>query len=209
MSLGPKPSRLLLVAGLLGALAAGCGKPPAKHKPAKVEPALRANVLDGVPSDIQHRLFIDFGGKVHLLGYSVQPDGVVAPGKKFKLTLYWQPIAKLGPGWKLFTHILDTRGRLIGNDDNVGPLRELQGKDQALSPSKWQRGKVYVDEQEIEVPAKVESPSILVTVGIWRGGTRLDVLSGPSDGQNRAIIAHIKTGLVPPKPVPKKSPKKS
>jgi len=211
MSLGPAVSRKLLVAALVGALAAGCGKAQKKYKPEKVAPALQANVLDAVPSDIQHRLFTDFGGKVHLLGYNLEPEGVVAPGKKFKLTMYWQPISRLGPGWKLFTHILDASGRLVANDDNEGPLRTLQNNDQALPPSKWQRGKVYVDEQDIEVPAKVESPEITVTVGIWRGNTRLDVLSGLSDGKHRGIVAHVKTGLVPPKPAPAptKPPKKS
>ncbi len=208
MSLG-SPSRTLLSVCLFGALAAGCGKAPAKHEPPKIDPSLQANVLDAVPTDIQHRLFIDFGGKVHLLGYNIDPAGVVAPGHKFKLTMYWQPVSQLGPGWRLFTHILDTRGRLIGNDDNVGPLRKITDKHQALPPGDWQRGKVYVDEQEIEVPAKTESPEITVAVGIWRGSTRLDVLSGPSDGQNRALVAHVKTGLAPKKPVLKKSPKKS
>jgi hypothetical protein len=209
MSLGPAASRKLLLAGLLGALAAGCGKAPVKQEPEKVDPALQANVLDAVPSDIQHRLFIDFGGKVHLLGYNIEPKGVVAPGHKVKLTMFWQPISRLGPGWKLFTHILDASGRLVANDDNDGPLRTLHDNHQALPPSKWQRGKVYVDEQEIEVPAKIESPEIIVTVGIWRGSTRLDVLSGLSDGKHRGIIAHIKTGLLPPKPASKKPPKKS
>ncbi len=210
MILGRSPSRTLAAGCLLGALVAGCGKAPAQREPPKVDPSLQGNVLGAVPSDIQHRLFVDFGGKVHLLGYNIEPKGVVAPGQKFKLTMFWQPVARLGPGWQLFTHILDARGQTIANDDNEGPLRKLDGKTQALPPSNWQPGKVYVDEQEIEVPDKTNSPEVIVTVGVWRdGGLRLDVLSGQSDGTNRAIIVHVKTGLVPPKPVTKRPAKKS
>ena len=135
MSLGYRRGLcVVLSACLFGTLAAGCGKAPPKQEPAKLSPALQAHVLDAVPSDIQHRMFVDFGGKVHLLGYNIEPEGVVAPGGKVKLTLYWQSIARLGPGWGLFTHVLDARGHRAANIDNVGPLREPSNKVQALPP---------------------------------------------------------------------------
>lgn len=192
------------IAALL-VLAAGCAGKPAPEPP-KVDPSLAANVLDAVPSDIQ-RTYIDFEGKVHLVGYKLEPTGIAQPGSQVKLTLFWQPVQRLGPGWRLFTHVLDDHRRQIANLDNVGPLRKLEGagteEHQVLGPSEWQPGKVYVDEQTFDVPKETRSPEITIAVGIWRGGTRLPVLSGPSDGQNSAVVAHLPTGLQPPPPVAK------
>jgi hypothetical protein len=163
---------------------------------------LDSHVLDAVPADIQNRTFIDFEGKVHIIGTAIEPQGVVRPGETVKLTIYWMPVSKLEPGWRLFTHLTDVRGQRIGreNYDNIGPLRQPSGEDQALPPSRWKLGKVYVDTQELVIPREVWSPTLSITVGIWKGGHRLDVISGPHDRERRAIIATIPTGVVPPKP---------
>jgi hypothetical protein len=160
------------------------------------------HVLDAVPADIQNRAFFDFEGKVHIVGTAIEPQGVVLPGKSVNLTIYWMPVSRLDPGWKLFTHLTDASGRRLGRDnyDNIGPLRQPSGDDQALPPSKWKPGKVYVDTQELVIPPETWTPSVAITVGIWKGAHRLDVISGPHDRERRAIIATIPTGVVAPKP---------
>lgn len=177
----------------------GCNtRPPAED--GKLEPGLEANVFDTVPSDIEHPTFLDYEGKVHLIGYELEPDGPIKPGSKVKLTMYWHSVSRLGPGWKLFTHLIDGTGNQIANLDAEGPLR---GQPQKLPPSAWQPGKVYVDTQEIEIPPKLRLPDVSVAVGIWhqsarrdvQSGARLDVVSGPSDGKGRGIVTHIQTGM--------------
>lgn len=190
------PGRLALAAFLL---AAGCTGKPAPEPP-KVDPALASNVLDSVPSDIEST-YIDFDGKVHLVGYKLEPADVAPPGTTVKFSLFWQPMQQLGQDWRLFTHVLDDRQHQIANIDNVGPLRKLEGEGaaqhQVLGPGAWQPGKVYVDDQTFDVPKDTRSPEVTITVGIWRGDTRLPILSGPSDGQNRAVVAHVSTGVQP------------
>lgn len=209
---------VLLTALVLG----GCARTGQKSEaaePAALDPALEGHVLDSVPSDIENRLFVDFEGKVHLIGYAVEPKTDATPGSRFKLTLYWRSVSPLGPEWSLFTHLLDGSGRKFGNTDNEGPLRRLKpsadGEQvQTLPPSLWVPGKIYVDEQEIEVPREVDTPELTIAVGVWRtqrfimqtadGGVdlenalRLAVISGPSDGKQRAIVTHLKTGLLRP-----------
>ena len=163
-------------------------------------------VLDAVPADIENRTFIDFEGKVHIVGYEVKPAGVIPPGGNVDLTIYWRPVTKLGPGWKLFTHLVDPNGDRFqsgGNIDNVGPLRQGSGDEQTLPPSKWVPGKVYVDKQQFQIPRDVRTSMVTITVGIWNKNSRLDVISGPSDRERRAIVAHVPTGITPPKPVRK------
>lgn len=196
----------LWVIGLSACLAWGCAKGAEETETKPLPPLLDEHVLDAVPADIPQRTFIDFEGKVHLVGYDVQPEGVVAPGGTVKLTLYWKSVSKLSPGWKLFTHLVDPRGHRFpsgGNIDNVGPLRQGSGNEQALPPSAWEPGKVYLDTQEFQIPRDVKTPMVTITVGIWRENDRLDVISGPHDRERRAIVAHVPTGVKPPKPVRK------
>jgi len=186
--------RALLAAAAL--LHTGCGS---AQKPEEIDPELESYVLEAVPGDLEHDLLIDYEGKVQLVGYKLQPTGVVAPGQRFTLTMYWKAAAPLGPGWRLFTHILDGDGRQLSNPDNVGPLRKLvpgaRGESQALPPSAWQPGRVYVDTQDLEMP-KIETPEATVTVGIWRDRYRLQILGAGSDRQSRGIVVRIPTGFV-------------
>jgi hypothetical protein len=187
-------------------VATGCNEKP-KQAPAPLSAALADHVLDDVPSDLENRTFIDFGGKVHVVGVRIEPKGIVRPGEKVKLRLYWRSVEPLTPGWSLFTHLVNARGQRLENVDNVGPLRERGAAgEQALAPSSWQPGKVYVDEQEFEMPRGISDSVVTIVVGVWKGNARLSVISGSADRENRAIIAHIKTGVRPPKPVAKNGP---
>ena len=78
---------------------------------------------------------------------------------------------QLEPGWALFTHVV-SHGSAAGNFDKAGPLRKLvAGSDgemrQALGPSSWEPGHVYVDQLELEVPKNTDSPQVGVMVGVW------------------------------------------
>jgi hypothetical protein len=66
-----------------------------------------------------------------------------------------------------------------------------------LGPERWEKGKVYVDEQTYKVPTEVTGAEVTVYVGIWKGDARLRVVSGPNDGDNSAIVGTLKTGVAP------------
>ncbi|MBX3125607.1 MAG: hypothetical protein KF718_02785 [Polyangiaceae bacterium] len=192
--------RSILASVVISSAVVGCAQ-PAEEAPEPIAPALLGQILDDVPSDVPNKTFIDFDGKVVLVGYELEPSGTVRPGERFKLKLYWRSMAPLGKDWSLFTHLLTLGGqRVAGDFDNVGPLRDRASGEQALPPSRWQPGRVYVDEQELMMPQGVQSPVVTVVVGIWKPGYRLNILSGPADGERRAIIAHIPTGVEPVRP---------
>nr|HMR10102.1 hypothetical protein [Polyangiaceae bacterium] len=113
---------------------------------------LKSFVLDKAPDNIPHKLNVNFDGKAMLLGYRIDPEGPVKPGGKVKLIMYWRCDKDIEDGWNLFTHVLDGSGERVINIDNVGPIREWRGNRQAMSPSVWEAGKVYVDEQEFTIP---------------------------------------------------------
>jgi hypothetical protein len=160
---------------------------------------LKPYIADSEPADIPHKIDINFENKIHLVGYKVEPE-IAKPNSDIKITYYWRCDDTLDDGWALFTHVTDES---IGKSDNLdwaGPLREKRDEKQLLSPSKWERGKYYIDEQPYKVPDWVKGPELTFYVGIWKGSARLHVVAGPNDGENRAIVAKVKTGMAAPPP---------
>jgi hypothetical protein len=165
---------------------------------------LKQYISDSEPAGIPHKIDINFENKIHLIGYKVVPE-VAKPGTDLKITYYWRCDDTLDSGWKLFTHIADETAGKTANGDDVGPLREERDGKQLLGPSRWERGKYYIDEQSYTVGKKpldfdIKGPELTFYVGIWKGSARLHIVSGPNDGENRAIVAKVKTGIAAPSP---------
>ncbi len=156
---------------------------------------LKNYILDAPPADAK-KIDINFENKVHIVGYKFEPE-LAQPGQEVKATYYWRCDDTVDEGWKLFTHIHDEASDKTDNLDNNGPIRELKNDKQILGPDKWEKGKVYVDEQTFKMPDWVKGPDLTLMVGIWKGGARLRVIQGPNDGDNRAIVGKIKTGVKP------------
>jgi hypothetical protein len=193
--------RASLVCLCVGLLSACVSTPSAEtHDSEQESERLKAFILDEAPPDVGTRVDADFGGKVSLLGARIEPAGPAKPGEKLKLTMYWKSEQKLDPGLKLFTHVVDAAGERVLNIDNVGPLRELRSGSQALPPSDWTPGKVYVDEQSFTVPGTVKTDKIQILTGIFGKGGRLNITAGPHDTTKRAIAATLTlTGVHPAK----------
>lgn len=156
---------------------------------------LAAYAHERLPEDVKNRTLVDFGSKVELVGYDVSPEGTAGPGTVIHVTLHWKRGGDLGPGWGLFTHLEDERGRQIGNYDRDGAFRgALSGKPSGLA--RLELGKVYTDEQNVTLPKEdVLTPNVTLVVGVWNDDMRLPIVSGPTDGHDAAIIAHFATGV--------------
>lgn len=178
---------------LLAALGLGCVGGSKSNKVS--EEALKQYILEAPPSDIPHSLGAVFEGKAKLLGYRISPENTGKPGTEIKLTMYWECLDDIPEGWNLFTHVLDANGGRVLNIDNVGPIRQWTDNRQALAPAVWQKGKVYVDEQVFKLPDNLETHEVTIVTGIWKAEARLKITSGPHDKENRAIVAHLSTGV--------------
>ena len=190
----------LLLASTLAALAAttsvGCvgGN---KGVTSEDKDRLKAYILDAPPVDMQHKVDVNFENRLHLIGYSFSPE-TAKPGTEVKITYWWRCDDTVEEGWQLFTHLHDASQDKSDNMDWNGPIRENRNNKQILGPDRWEKGKIYVDEQTYKMPDWLKGPELTVLVGIWKGDARLRIVSGANDGDNRAIVGKIKTGLVPP-----------
>ena len=157
---------------------------------------LKPYVLDTPPAEMQHKSDVNFENRIKLLGYKFEPE-MAKPGTEVKLTYWWQCNDTVDDGWQLFTHLHDDASDKSDNLDWNGPIRENKNNKQILGPDRWEKGKIYVDEQTYKMPDWVKGPELSVMIGIWKGDARLRIISGANDGDNRALIGKIKTGLVP------------
>jgi hypothetical protein len=129
----------------------------------------------------EHELDISFENKVKLIGYDVSVERATA-GEGFDVTWYWKVERPLEEGWRLFTHVADASGESRLNQDMEGDIRQL------YQPGRWKTGEYIADKQHVTVPADWTSPRVTFFLGLWNGPHRLQVTSGPSDGDNRARV---------------------
>jgi hypothetical protein len=182
---------------LLLLLAAGCSSHPASEGDGA---GAERFVLASVPADITERSRIDFGGAVELLGWDIEPRADARPGSNVHVRLYWRARKPLSPGWRFTTEL-------------VAPQSEqaiAQAGGSRPDPSELVPGKVYLDEHDVAVPRDVAVPTLSLVASLSRdavqvegkeveglSGLRLPVLSGLTDGRQRAILARLATGVVP------------
>ena len=77
-----------LVLGLC--MVMGCTPQGTAGEAKALDPNLQQYVLGKLPKTVEHETYLDFGGKVQLVGYDISPAEVAAPGSQISLTLYWQ-----------------------------------------------------------------------------------------------------------------------
>jgi hypothetical protein len=137
---------------------------------------VETHISKKLPKNIKYSVDARFDEKVVLLGYNLDKTEV-RRGDRFKITWYWQCIDGPGPGWRLFTHIHDARGKAKLNRDKVGAIRKY------FQPEHWEPGLVIEDVQEVAVPLDWESNVLELRTGLWKGSRRLEG-SGTSIGKS-------------------------
>lgn len=166
-------------AALLGLVAlAACHRGDGKKK---IDQAtIDRNLLEEPPAQIENKVDADLGGKVVYLGNEVNPH-VLGPGKTATIVHYWKVVAPPGEGWQVFTHLLGAGDHFMNldrSDMRVG-----------YPVAKWKAGDVIRDEQTFTLDSPWPSTSAQLVVGLWKkdGNQRMEVVSGPNDGQRRVL----------------------
>ena len=126
--------------------------------------------LEPVQGSISHGVRFNLGGIVELVGYDLE-DGVVEQGEDLHLTLYWRATEEVEGNYTVFTHLIDSRGRLWAGWDS-------QPVEGWYPTPQWEVGEVVRDEYHIPVNDQAPAGSYQIEVGMYdpTTGERLPLL---------------------------------
>jgi hypothetical protein len=125
-----------------------------------------------------------FGGKLALLGYSVDPREV-PPGGRVRLSYFWQCLGAMDQDYVVFVHL---RGEGGGFGDDHAPLEGL------YPTSRWKTGEVVREDRTLVIPGAIKPGPLALTVGVWdpKSGRRLRVEGAAGDDKVRVTQLSIR-----------------
>ncbi|HFQ93929.1 MAG TPA: phospholipid carrier-dependent glycosyltransferase [Anaerolineae bacterium] len=103
----------------------------------------------------------NFGDKLALIGYDLNPDGTI--------TLYWQALARMTQDYTTFIHLLDEAGNLVSQADS-------QPQNGAYPTAIWEAGEIVADPKS--EPMAGQSGQLQIGVYLLETGQRLPLTSG-------------------------------
>jgi len=119
--------------------------------------------------EIEHPLDYMLGETVRLKGYTLltpQPRS----GDIVQLALFWEAVRPVKERYKVFTHVVDSRGNIVGQRDS-----EPAGGSRLTSD--WSPGEVIVDNYGLPLPPGTPSGEHILRIGMYAldDGRRLPV----------------------------------
>ncbi|HEX2573008.1 MAG TPA: carbohydrate-binding family 9-like protein [Polyangia bacterium] len=159
--------------------------------------AARENVLAAPPASMKFPVNANLDGKLVYLGMDIDTD-TITPGRAFTLTHYWKVNEPVGGDWRLFVHLEAPGSKASHLNADHTPVA---GK---YPVALWKKGEIIRDIHRASVPSSWHAPQVEIYTGIWKGAQRLKVTSGPSDSENRVLVARIPVAAAAAAPVQKR-----
>lgn len=101
---------------------------------------------------IAHRVDINYGDKIKLLGYAVSPRTARTDGS-IELTLYWQSLAVMDDDYSIGIALLDSNQHVLASRNSY--------PGHGLLPTRlWHAGQMIPDSYWLPIPADAPAPSI-------------------------------------------------
>ena len=146
------------------------------------------------PGEIQNPLNARLGDEMALLGYNL-PTREVEAGDILPLTLFWQTLAQPQERYKVFVHLLDEAGHIVGQQDS-------EPGDGMNITTLWQPGETVADNYGVLVRPGTPPGQHRIEVGMYSptSGQRLSISEGGQDRGDHLLLDSI-TVLRPRKPL--------
>lgn len=146
----------------------------------KNENPLSQYVLSAPPHPWR-RIEANLEDKIEVLGIDLVDDRgrnveVVSAGREYHLRTYYKVLAPVTTEWEAFVHIDGYHRR------HNGDHKPLNGK---YAMSLWLPGDILVDDSDFKLEPNFTPGTYAIYFGLFVGDTRLKVLTGPNDGENR------------------------
>ncbi|MGQ9493354.1 MAG: glycosyltransferase family 39 protein [Anaerolineae bacterium] len=143
---------------------------------------------------IEYPLSVNLGNKVLLLGYNLLSKEV-RPGDILQLSLFWQAIAPMQERYKVFTHVLDPYGHLVGQ-------RDAEPGGGAKITTIWQVGEQVLDNYGLLILPATPPGVHIIEIGMYNleSGQRLPVIERGQEISDHIVLqpVHILPALAPP-----------
>jgi hypothetical protein len=137
--------------------------------------------------DIEHRLGVQLGDHVDLLGYGLSSSRVQA-GDTLTVTLFWQSDGRLIEDYHVFVHLLSMDGDMVAQQDGV-PVR---GAHPTWS---WRDAEVFQDKYTLVTDADLPASTLTLSVGMYDYGTGVRLPAITPDGEylpeDRVVLQEI------------------
>lgn len=146
----------------------------------KNENPLSQYVLSSPPHPWR-RIEANLEDKIEVLGIDLIDDrgrnvDAVSAGREYHLRTYYKVLAPVTTEWEAFVHIDGYHRR------HNGDHKPLNGK---YAMSLWLPGDILVDDSDFKLEPNFTPGTYGIYFGLFVGDTRLKVLTGPNDGENR------------------------
>jgi 4-amino-4-deoxy-L-arabinose transferase-like glycosyltransferase len=121
-----------------------------------------------------------FGEQARLVGLDL-PQTAVKAGETLPLTLYWQALAPFDRSWKVFVHLTDEAGQIIGQQDQVPGGGEFPTNG-------WIPNEYLVDRYQLSVPAEARPGNYQLKIGLYDPN---DFSRLPASQAGKAVGDHV------------------
>jgi flagellar biosynthesis protein FliQ len=165
--LDTRSSQILLAASSLGA-------------DEKNENPLSEIVLSAPPHP-QRKLGANMDDKLEVVGFDLLDErgrmvDAVSPGRSYHFKTYYRVLAPVTTEWEAFIHIDGYKRR------HNGDHKPMNGK---YPMALWLPGDLLLDDHEFKLEPNFTPGTYTIYFGLFTGDTRLKVVGGPNDGDNR------------------------
>ncbi len=138
-------------------------------------------ILLSAPPHPQHPLDVNMDDKLEVLGYDIVDAGgrfvdSIGPGRKYRMRTYYRVLSPISTEWEAFIHIDGFKRRHNGDHKPM---------DSKYPFALWLKDDLLVDDYEIALEPNFAPGAYELYFGLFVGETRLKVISGPNDGDNR------------------------
>ena len=130
------------------------------------------------PSPLAHLQDASFGGKLELVGWSLDPGTQVGSGQTLTVTVVWRKVARIDLRYTAFAHLENETGAVAGDDHE--PRVGLQPYIQWYPTTNWAPGEMVRDYYTLRLPSALGPGSYSLRVGWYDSSThdRLSVTGG-------------------------------
>lgn len=176
-----KPVSVLLSTVVLG----GC----IVEAPGGSSPEERRQAVVAQVPPLQLKTGANLGGKVELVGATVQP-GRINPGEAARVTTFYKVLKPLEEDYLIFVHVEDADGRMERMNIDHKPAGGL------YATTSWKPGETVKDEFTLYLPSGTPARALNIWLGLWDPKTDARLpLTNPdavrNDGNNRILLAQV------------------